>query len=337
MPDYLTLMASDPAAYAEAASGLEQAARDVDKAATSFGDAVTQAQAGWIGTARDAHSVSAAQMSTNLSAVSGALNRAAAVVADGGTQLTAIVTGLRSGTEAAQASGFLVLPEGIVVPGPAHEAQAAAAGPGAPAVMAAYEAMAAEQTGVLESLVADANLVDEQTAQQLESDASAWDGAGGFGGKKKAGPLPPGRESGPWVKEAKNLKLGGAVAQSTPGSCVSAVGEMLTGGKITEAQLLAKLGEWSDPASLARELNAMTGGQAWRGAMIGNPLAVAHRGGSFGAALQPPYNMGVQPGHMVFVEPLDAGTYLVRDPLPGVTYEVDDAWLDKWMVGAVWK
>jgi len=38
---------------------------------------------------------------------------------------------------------------------------------------------------------------------------------------------------------------------------------------------------------------------------------------------------------MVVVEPTEAGTHLVRDPLPGVTYEVTVDWIKKFVVGGV--
>lgn len=57
--------------------------------------------------------------------------------------------------------------------------------------------------------------------------------------------------SGPWA-EGVGARAGGAIGQSTEESCVSACGAMLSGR--SEADLLANLGEWSNPKALAREL-----------------------------------------------------------------------------------
>jgi hypothetical protein len=40
--------------------------------------------------------------------------------------------------------------------------------------------------------------------------------------------------------------------------------------------------------------------------------------------------------HMVVIEQVPAG-FLVRDPFPGVTYTVDQQWIDTWVAGAFWK
>lgn len=44
--------------------------------------------------------------------------------------------------------------------------------------------------------------------------------------------IAPHELSGPWAHEGKNLRVGGAITQCADGSCVSATGEMLTGGFI---------------------------------------------------------------------------------------------------------
>src|SRR5205814_10588652 len=55
-----------------------------------------------------------------------------------------------------------------------------------------------------------------------------------------------GNASGPWM-EGVAARPGGAVGQITHGSCVSACGEMLSGGLRTQQQLLNELGDWSNP------------------------------------------------------------------------------------------
>jgi hypothetical protein len=143
--------------------------------------------------------------------------------------------------------------------------------------------------------------------------------------------------AGPWVAEAstKPIKDATVVAQTLPGSCVSACGEMLSKGAMSEAQFLAKLGEWSNPAALAQELNKLHGPGTWEGAILDESSAVAmsRQGQTFGARLQVPR----APGHMVVIEPLKDGKFLVRDPAIAGTYKVDPGWIRKFVSGGVWR
>lgn len=140
--------------------------------------------------------------------------------------------------------------------------------------------------------------------------------------------------AGPWVAEAVNATEGGAVLQSTAGSCVSACGEMLSGGALSEAELLGTIGEWSNPAALADALNAAGGATTWEGGYFetaADALAAAEQG-QMGAVLQAPF----LPAHMVVIEPLEAGGFLVQDPAIGGTYEVVASWIEKFVAGGVW-
>jgi RHS repeat-associated protein len=147
-------------------------------------------------------------------------------------------------------------------------------------------------------------------------------------------PWKPSSRSGPWVPEADKVSLGGTVAQSCPGSCVSAVGEILTNGAVTEEKLLAELGEWSNPEALAKELNKVTGEQ-WVGGYVTEEDAVKMvNQGKVGATL---YEAGGKSQHMVAIEPTGTGTFSVEDPLPGQCYEVDEAWVRQYVTGGVWR
>jgi hypothetical protein len=140
--------------------------------------------------------------------------------------------------------------------------------------------------------------------------------------------------AGPWVAEATGITEGGAVLQSTGGSCVSAVGEMLSGGAMTEAEFLAQLGEWSNPGALARALNALEGSAVWEGGYFasGADALVVAGEGEIGAVLQAPF----LPSHMVAIKPAaEAGWFLVRDPAIGGTYRVTAEWIAKWVSGGV--
>jgi hypothetical protein len=140
--------------------------------------------------------------------------------------------------------------------------------------------------------------------------------------------------AGPWVAEAVNVTEGGAILQSTTGSCVAACGEMLSGGALTEVELLAQIGEWSNPAALAEALNAAEGAAAWEGGYFatGAEALAAAEQGQMAGVLQAPF----LPAHMVVIEPLEAGGFLVQDSAIGGTYEVTAAWIEKFVAGGIW-
>ena len=143
------------------------------------------------------------------------------------------------------------------------------------------------------------------------------------------------RQSGPWVDQATDVRPGGTVSQSCPGSCVSATGEILTGGAVTEERLLSQLGEWSQPDALARELNAIEGSERWVGGYFGSgedAVRAANRG-QMGATV---YSPGAKSQHMVAIEPAGPGKYAVQDPLPGMCYQVDESWIHQFVTGGVW-
>ena len=91
--------------------------------------------------------------------------------------------------------------------------------------------------------------------------------------------------AGPWAAEAVNVTEGGAVLQSTAGSCVAACGEMLSGGAMSQAEFLAQLGEWSNPGALAEALNALEGVTTWEGGYFASAAdaVVAAQEGQMGA------------------------------------------------------
>ena len=110
--------------------------------------------------------------------------------------------------------------------------------------------------------------------------------------------------SGPWA-EGIPSEPGGAVGQTTSGSCVSACGEMLSGGSVTQQELLDQIGEWSNPQSLARAL-----GDGWKGggfASAEDALAAADQG-PMGAELRVP----LESGHMVVTTPVGDGEFRIR-------------------------
>ncbi|MBO0871270.1 MAG: hypothetical protein J2P15_22175, partial [Micromonosporaceae bacterium] len=154
------------------------------------------------------------------------------------------------------------------------------------------------------------------------------------GGGHEGGAGGPVERSGPWAPA--RVTPGGAVTQTLPGSCVSAAGEMLTHGAVSQADLLAELGEWSNPVALRDALNARgIDGGGWRGGFLTeqDALRVASAG-PIAAVLMAP---GERSMHMVAIEPAGDGTFTVRDPLPGVTYTVDSAWIREFVAGGVFR
>ncbi|GAA1394193.1 RHS repeat-associated core domain-containing protein [Catellatospora coxensis] len=144
----------------------------------------------------------------------------------------------------------------------------------------------------------------------------------------------PSGTSGPWLPD-KGVTPGGAPTQTTPGSCISACGQMLSNGALSEAELLENIGNWGNPKRLADELNKLEDGGDWVHSGFGSgehALEAANRG-PMGAVLFAPGNR-----HMVVIEPLGNGNFLVRDTLPsGRTYKVDSNWIKTWVVEGVFR
>jgi len=141
---------------------------------------------------------------------------------------------------------------------------------------------------------------------------------------------------------------GTVVRQSQPLSCVSAAGEVLSRGRLTEADLMARIGVPSDAETLARELRETTG-QSWIGGMIsvgGEPAdtfrVLNDMGQPWGAEVLISTDVGhiVNQGnmhHMVVVDGLDdLGRVKIHDPWEGSSYSVElDDFLNHWTEKAV--
>jgi len=110
-----------------------------------------------------------------------------------------------------------------------------------------------------------------------------------------------------------------AIRQSQNDSCVSTVGEMLSGGRITEKELIAKLGT---PGNILRLPEAL--GPEWT--TKGGPTSLAEigRDGPWAAQMiESEWTKFPKPPHVVLVEgPSPAGNVMIRDPLEGTRYEM---------------
>jgi len=135
----------------------------------------------------------------------------------------------------------------------------------------------------------------------------------------------------PWLDEVSNYTKNGTFLQCGNGSCVSATAQNITNGAVTEAQMVKRIGEWSNAESLAKALNASNvNGGGWIGGMVSeaNTLKLASNG-IIGAELQAP---GLA-AHMVTIKPIAGlpGQFLVLDTGVGASYTVDSNWIVKYV------
>jgi uncharacterized protein YukE len=202
LPDYLSLISSQPGGYDELAGVLRTLATQLDRAGDAVNRARSRASSDWTGRSAQAFNAAVGATLSDMERAGGAATAASRVLSAAASELGAAVTEIRTFVASAEAAGFLVLPEGVVMIGPAQEAEAAAAGPGAPEVLAAYESAAAELTADLEGLVAAATAADESFAAALREPIAALSGAGADGGSggpstaagwREGDPIPPPR------------------------------------------------------------------------------------------------------------------------------------------------
>ena len=170
MPDLEGLTFSDPMAFVQAGDALAAASRTLDRVATDFHDTVERTGQRWSGQARLAQYAQAMRLIEDMGRAAEALRWARTAADDGGRAIQSIVVDLRAMVQAAFDDGFIVLmPTGIVQPGPGKLAEAASAGPGAPAATAAFQAMAAVMTADINALVVEANAIDTQIGAQIDA------------------------------------------------------------------------------------------------------------------------------------------------------------------------
>jgi RHS repeat-associated protein len=143
-----------------------------------------------------------------------------------------------------------------------------------------------------------------------------------------------GSGAGPW--RPSTVDQGGAVAQTTNGSCVSACGEMLSEGRLSQSSLIDDFGTGGAPVPAHGIGLADMLGPEWTGTYFGSgeqALAAASRG-PMGAALQAPGGIG----HMVVSEPIGDAKFLIRDPWDGGgTYTVGSDWIERYVMAGVFR
>lgn len=179
MPTFSELLRSDPGAYATAGRTLREQAQRLTEAAESFSRATGNLAGSWSGPAHEAQRTRATALADDVRQLAQRVETAAQVAAEGGRLLSAAVDQLRSMVNSARGGGFQVLETGLALPGPRHYAQAAEAGPAAPAVLAAYQAVAQTYTVMFQTVVAWATAVDAQVAAALRAGQLLPAGVGG--------------------------------------------------------------------------------------------------------------------------------------------------------------
>lgn len=171
MPTYDQLIDSSPDELAEASHGLQNAKKDLISVLTSFDRAVRATGVVWRGEAKDAHDSGAARLRNQASAVGDSFGCTAVSVRQAGQALNAVAKALQQAEYSAKQAGFQVFrgPMALVWLGPRQQQQVASAGPAAPAVFAAYQAVAQAYTMMLGVMVAQATALDASFAAQIAS------------------------------------------------------------------------------------------------------------------------------------------------------------------------
>lgn len=167
MPAFLPLLMSNPAAIGQAGGALQPAAQGFTDTGQAFRKGMDTALANWQGRTRNRANGVSRRFATGVGKMAGVIRAAGVAAEEGSALLQPVVVSLRSGVQTAQGMGFVVLPFGQVFPGPPHYAQAAAAGPAGPAVLAEYLTIARGWTAYFQVLVNTATAEDEALARVI--------------------------------------------------------------------------------------------------------------------------------------------------------------------------
>ncbi|GIE78126.1 hypothetical protein Aph02nite_40760 [Actinoplanes philippinensis] len=170
MPEFDVALFSQPQMFTEPFGGVLSSVRaSVEGFRASFVQATTRAGTDWKGEAADAHREAAKKRADAMDRLQQALANAGRVVQSGGQEMAAMVNALRQFVNSMMSAGFVVMPGGVVLPGPPHYAEATAAGPAGPAVLAAYQAVAADLSVAIRTQVVALTALDSATASALQA------------------------------------------------------------------------------------------------------------------------------------------------------------------------
>lgn len=169
MPTYDQLIDSSPNRLGEASTGLRNAKEELTSVVESFDKAVRATDAVWQGQAKQAHDAAADRLHGQVSGVGDNFSRTSMIVRQAAQALHAVVEALQRTESSAKQAGFQVFrgPMALVWLGPRQQQQVASAGPAAPAVFAAYQAVAQAYTMMLGMMVAQATALDASFGAQI--------------------------------------------------------------------------------------------------------------------------------------------------------------------------
>jgi hypothetical protein len=151
MPTFQQALDADPAKFASSGAELMTTAGSVTGLSAKYGQEVAGLADAWQGDDYNGLVRWAGQVAVFNTQVELVLMTAAATLQAMGLSMAATVQALKFTKQTAEAVGFKVLPTPFVILGPTQWQQVSAAGPGAPAVLAAYQAGAVAYTTALMS------------------------------------------------------------------------------------------------------------------------------------------------------------------------------------------
>ncbi|MDA1361680.1 hypothetical protein O1R50_18780 [Glycomyces luteolus] len=149
MPTFQQALDADPSKFMTYGATLIQSAGSVTGLAARYGQQVAELGGSWQGDDYNGLLEWAAQVGTFTAQVDAVLLTAATALEALGASMTINVQTLKFTKQAAEGIGYKVLPTPFVILGPSQWSQVSSAGPGAPAVLAAYQAGAAAFTAAL--------------------------------------------------------------------------------------------------------------------------------------------------------------------------------------------
>jgi len=188
MPDFMTVMRSNPGAIAQAGAALQTARQGFAATGTAFEAATETALATWKGKASTAARKVAGRFNDGVTRMSTHIGEAGSAASHGAGRMQMLATALRSSVMSAQSAGFAVYSIGLVFPGQQHVQQAISAGPAGPGILQAYMAVARMWTMYLNRLVRIITMQDQVTARQIQGIQLQLDSAIPFRSSIRAAP-----------------------------------------------------------------------------------------------------------------------------------------------------
>lgn len=152
MPTFQQCLDANPAELMSLGASIGSAAAQLTQLGASYGTTVAGLAASWQGEDYQGLVRWSGQVATFIGRSDAAMITCAGGLGTTGAALMATCTAMKATKEAAEGIGYKVLPTPFVILGPSQWSQVSSAGPGAPAVLAAYQAGAVAFTTALVSL-----------------------------------------------------------------------------------------------------------------------------------------------------------------------------------------